>query len=196
MLIACSVGRFTVPLALIVLILFVIQVEPTNEALVAWLPFYSATVGIITTSVAHILEQALQATDPSFRNDENDTSTTREQQESPQTPAITRWMSEPLQPLARYVLSDSSHRVQSSERSVSTMSLSGTGQVQPSWGPQVHGFWNKVLAQSQNRNRSDGPDSEVLAGRYNRELEPYYGGSPSVETEVGSSTCLISHEDS
>lgn len=199
MLIPCSVGRYSIPLGLIILLLVAIQGEPTSESFTAWLPLYAATVGIITTSVHHFLKQVLWATEPSFRNDGDDVSwpesTTGQQQETQQIPAITRWMGEPLQPLARYVLGQCSHQVSPSEGSAATLSLSSTGRVRTSWGSHVRGFWDDLMAPSYGGNPSDRSEFDLPNGRDNREFERHRSGSPSVETEVGSTTRLTTHDE-
>lgn len=122
LMIPCSVGRFSIPLGLVILLLVAIQGECTIKSFVAWLPLYAATVGLITTSVYHVMtKQVLWATGPaSFGWDDGAAgdagvpwpecaSTTtaatgqqpQETQQQMMMPAVVaRWMREPLPPWA------------------------------------------------------------------------------------------------
>lgn len=156
MLICCSVGRYTVPFGLIVLLLVAMHVGPTDEAFIAWLPLYATTIGIITTSLAHIWEQAFPARNCSSSRENGNTASslgnmTGQQQESPQMSVMARWISEPLQPVARHMLGQDYHQVPQSEVSATTLSLSSTGQVRSSWGSLVNSFWTNPLSSFHNR---------------------------------------------
>lgn len=187
------VGLITVPLGLVILMLVATQVGP---AFVAWLPLYAATVGIVTTALAHVLKQSLQALQYPHEDDENDTSNTqsatRQRRDDRQITPMARWMSEPL---SRYMLGQGSQHPSHSESSASTLSLSSTGRARSSWGSVIHDFWYNPMCIFPGRILSNGPNIDHFDDEYTREFERYRRGSPDSFTDVGSRTNLLPYED-
>lgn len=186
MLTSCSVGRFTIPLGLVVLVALISG--PTRAGIEAWLPLYITTVDIVTVSIWHILKQIVQANLPSPDNSNIPSTTTSDapaqQQHRLQNSTMTRWLSEPLAPWATYILRQDTRYSPQSERSGSSMSLSSSGQARPSWGPRVLGFWLNSLTSFYS-----------FSARYNNEVGPSDGEDLFIDVEAGSTTPLFQYEE-